>query len=186
MIGSFKATSPQPRRKVALNGSCWETAVMRSKALTSAGLVSFLAAPLTCWQLWASHLSQPHLLICKLTSMSVPSSWSCFWVGGQGEKWEALNTGPGIQILFKLFLLKKKKKKIGDFPGGPVVKNPACNARDVGSIPGQGTNILHGWEQLSPHTITRESMSHNERFHIMQRRHLMPQLRHNTAGCIND
>ena len=113
MIGSFKATSPQPRRKVALNGSCWETAVMRSKALTSAGLVSFLAAPLTCWQLWASHLSQPHLLICKLTSMSVPSSWSCFWVGGQGEKWEALNTGPGIQILFELFLLKKKKKKVG-------------------------------------------------------------------------
>ena len=26
-----------------------------------------------------------------------------------------------------------------DFPGGPVVKNPPCNAGDAGSIPGQGT-----------------------------------------------
>ena len=24
------------------------------------------------------------------------------------------------------------------FPGGPVVKNPPCNARDTGSIPGPG------------------------------------------------
>ena len=28
-----------------------------------------------------------------------------------------------------------------DSPGVPVVKNPPCNARDVGSIPGQGTKI---------------------------------------------
>ena len=26
-----------------------------------------------------------------------------------------------------------------DFLGGPVVKNPPCNAGDAGSIPGQGT-----------------------------------------------
>ena len=31
----------------------------------------------------------------------------------------------------------------GDFPGGPVAKNPSCNAGDAGSIPGQGTKILH-------------------------------------------
>ena len=47
-------------------------------------------------------------------------------------------------------------------------KDLPSNARDVGLIPGQGTKILHAWEQLSPHTVTRESMSHNERFHIMQ------------------
>ena len=35
-----------------------------------------------------------------------------------------------------------------DFPGGPVVKNPPCNAEDAGSIPGQGTKILHVMEQL--------------------------------------
>ena len=29
----------------------------------------------------------------------------------------------------------------GDFPGGPVVKNSPCNARDAGFIPGQGTKI---------------------------------------------
>ena len=30
-----------------------------------------------------------------------------------------------------------------DFPGGPGVKNPPCNAWDVGLIPGQGTKIPH-------------------------------------------
>ena len=30
-----------------------------------------------------------------------------------------------------------------DFPGGPVVKNLLCNARDAGSIIGQGTKIPH-------------------------------------------
>ena len=30
-----------------------------------------------------------------------------------------------------------------DFPGSPVGKNPLCNSRDMGSIPGQGTRIIH-------------------------------------------
>ena len=37
----------------------------------------------------------------------------------------------------------------GDFPGGPVVKNPPCNAGDMGSIPGQGAKIPHDAEQVS-------------------------------------
>ena len=40
-------------------------------------------------------------------------------------------------------------KKEKDFPGGPVVKNPPCNAEDTDSIPGQGTKIPHSTEQLS-------------------------------------
>ena len=36
-----------------------------------------------------------------------------------------------------------------DFPSGPVVKNPPCNAGDVSSIPGQGTKIPHASGQLS-------------------------------------
>ena len=35
------------------------------------------------------------------------------------------------------------KIKDWDFHGGPVVKNPACNTRDSGSIPGWGTKIPH-------------------------------------------
>ena len=35
-----------------------------------------------------------------------------------------------------------------DFPVGAVVRNP-CNTGDVGSIPVQGTKILHAEEQLS-------------------------------------
>ena len=50
----------------------------------------------------------------------------------------------------------------GDFPSGPVVKNPPCKAGDVGLIPGQGTGIPHATGQLSPRAATRESMHHNE------------------------
>ena len=38
---------------------------------------------------------------------------------------------------------------IGDFPTGPILKNPPCNAEDASSIPGQGTKIPHATEQLS-------------------------------------
>ena len=37
-----------------------------------------------------------------------------------------------------------------DFPGGPVVKNPPSNAGDMGSVPGQGTEIPHPVGQLKP------------------------------------
>ena len=39
---------------------------------------------------------------------------------------------------------KKKlvKKKLKDFPGGPVVKNPPANTGDVGLIPGQGRSHM--------------------------------------------
>ena len=43
----------------------------------------------------------------------------------------------------------------GDFPGGPVVKNPSCNAGEAGSIPGQGTKILQA-------TATREPVYCNK------------------------
>ena len=44
----------------------------------------------------------------------------------------------------------------GDFPSGPVVKNPPSNAGDVGSIPGGGAKIPHAVGQLSPHSATTE------------------------------
>ena len=37
----------------------------------------------------------------------------------------------------------------GDFPGSPVIKNPASTARDKGLIPDQGTKIPHATGQLS-------------------------------------
>ena len=39
-----------------------------------------------------------------------------------------------------------------DFPGDPVVKNMPCKMGGAGSIPGQGTNVPHATEQLSPRT----------------------------------
>ena len=42
-------------------------------------------------------------------------------------------------------------KGIGErLPGGPVVKNPPCNAGDAGSTPGWGTKIPHAMEQIIP------------------------------------
>ena len=46
-------------------------------------------------------------------------------------------------------LMEVHGESFGDFPGGSVVKNLPCNAKDVGSIPGLGTKISHSVEQLS-------------------------------------
>ena len=35
------------------------------------------------------------------------------------------------------------QKPVWDIPGGPMVKNPPCNAADTGSIPDGGTKIPH-------------------------------------------
>ena len=49
-------------------------------------------------------------------------------------------------------------KDCGDFPGGPVVKNPPANAGDTGSIPGLGrfhmqqSNRAHSPQLRSPHS----------------------------------
>ena len=47
-----------------------------------------------------------------------------------------------IQLIKKEKQLKEKEKKkkqtnLRNFPGGPEVKNPPCNAGDLCSIPGQ-------------------------------------------------
>ena len=63
-----------------------------------------------------------------------------------------------------------------------MAKNLPCNAGDVGSITGRGTKIPHVTEQLNPCAATtepqlwstcaatRESVHHNERTQMMQRR----------------
>ena len=54
-------------------------------------------------------------------------------------------------------------KNLGDFPGGPEVKNMLYKAGDTGSIPGQGTKIPHAVGQLGLRAETREAFScHSE------------------------
>ena len=48
-----------------------------------------------------------------------------------------------------------------DLSGGPVVKNPPCNVRDIGLIPGQGTKIPHAVEHLSPFLKMTEPPRHD-------------------------
>ena len=52
-----------------------------------------------------------------------------------------------------------------DFPDGPGVKNPPCNAEDVGLIPSQGTS----WDPTCCRA-TREPVHHNERSPVLQLR----------------
>ena len=44
-----------------------------------------------------------------------------------------------------------------------MVRNPPCNAGDMGSIPGQRTEVLHAMGQLSPWVTTREPVGHKWR-----------------------
>ena len=70
---------------------------------------------------------------------------------------------------FKLSLINKThswftkpfKNLLGDFPGGPVVKNLPSNTGDTGSIPGLGIKIPHAKGQLSLCVTTREPTSSN-------------------------
>ena len=70
-----------------------------------------------------------------------PGSWVSFLMLTQG--WD-----PNC-----LYLLPPSsaatKTKSRDFPGGPVVKTPAANARGMGSIPCQGTKISYARVQFS-------------------------------------
>ena len=67
------------------------------------------------------------------------------------------DVGKGLEIFMGY------RSRVGDFPGGPVVKNPTSHAGDKGLIPGQGSKIPNTPGQLSPRTTTRE-------VHTLQRR----------------
>ena len=68
-----------------------------------------------------------------------------------------------------------------DSPGGPLVKNLPCNARDAGSIPGRGTKISHAVEQLNRHATAREPVHHNKGSRMTQQRSHVLQLRPDVA-----
>ena len=76
--------------------------------------------------------------------------------------------------------MKWLQKNIGDFPGGPVVKNEPCNAEDTGSIPGlgrfhiPGSNYAHRSQLLNPmrpraHDLQQEKPLQREA-HLLQRK----------------
>ena len=53
-------------------------------------------------------------------------------------------------------VIKRERKKEGDIPGGPVIKNPPFSAGDLGSIPDRGTKTPYTSGQLSPSATTKE------------------------------
>ena len=48
----------------------------------------------------------------------------------------------------------------GNFPGGPMAKNPPSNTGDAGLIPGWGIKIPHAAGQVSPHATTTDPVCH--------------------------
>ena len=53
-------------------------------------------------------------------------------------------------------MVQPKYHLLGDFPGGPVLKNPPSNAGDTGSISGWGTKIPRAVGQLSLHAAATD------------------------------
>ena len=58
-------------------------------------------------------------------------------------------------------ILNFKRTYSWDFPGGPMVKSPSCNAGDLVSTPGQESKLQCATQQLSPCAVTREPVCHN-------------------------
>ena len=53
--------------------------------------------------------------------------------------------------------------RLGDVPGGSVVRNPPFNAEHVGLTLGLGSKIPHAAEEPSPGTAATESVNHSQR-----------------------
>ena len=103
---------------------------------------------------WVMHLTSPQVY--KLLK-SKDHIWLIPVCSPQGmAKQQVLKYGMNDH---RVFLLKNNLGR--DFPGGPVVKNPPCNARDTGLILGQGSKILHSLGQRSLQTETTEPACHN-------------------------
>ena len=64
-----------------------------------------------------------------------------------------------------------KKVVAGDFPGGPVVKNPPTDAGDVGLIPAPGTKIPRAVGQLRPRAAIPEAPEHLRAHVLKQEKH---------------
>ena len=68
-------------------------------------------------------------------------------------------------LQYKINIFKK-----GNFPGGPVVKNPPANAGDLSSIPGQPSLVP---QLLSPRATTREATTTRPHTTIKRTSHLL-------------
>ena len=52
---------------------------------------------------------------------------------------------PNVSNTYNIYSVLYHIRQYWDFPGGPVVKNPPCNAGNVGLIPDRGNNGLPWW-----------------------------------------
>lgn len=48
-----------------------------------------------------------------------------------------------VHTYLQCVYLQFSVKFVGDFPGGPVIQSPHCNAGGAGPTPGQGNKVPH-------------------------------------------
>ena len=90
-----------------------------------------------------------------------PKSFSLFKSKSKNQRLlESRWSSQNMIFLWNLWIhlrnLRMLNLTVRDFPGGPVVKNPPCDAENKGSIPVQGTEIQHASPQLlSPPATSR-------------------------------
>ena len=103
-------------------------------------------------QSWSQYINQGNL------------RGSCGCVGNQNPgspSEEAPERGPRHRV--EAGTQVQIRRVYGDFPGGPVVKNPSANAGDVGPVPNLGrphmpqSNLAHVLQLLSPWATTAEA-----------------------------
>ena len=140
-------------------------------------LISSLMVVLSLSRTWLlrPHGVEPARLLCPLDSLGKNIGVGCNFLLQGIFLTQGLNLGllHCRQILYWLssegsplisFVGDKFQEWLdGDFPGGPVVKYPPCNAGNVTWIPGWGTKTPHASEQISSYATARESVSHIKR-----------------------
>ena len=70
------------------------------------------------------------------------------------DLFQKCNTVGSTDVMPLMFHLSKNIKEHWDFPGGPVVKNPLTNTREMGLMPGQGRfHVLWGNQTHAPQLL---------------------------------
>ena len=86
-----------------------------------------------------------------------------------------------VKHLGEMLSIFQRKWDLGDFPGGPMVRNPPCRAGEAGSVPGLGTKIPCAVEWLRLHAATESAWAAVKDPHVPQWKPHMLQLRPHTA-----
>ena len=100
------------------------------------------------WETWVQSLGREDLLEKEMATHSSILAWKIPWTAEPGRLQSMGSQSRRTQLSdFTFTPLNRwskvesviEKQNLGDFPGGPVVRNLPSNAEDTGSVPAWGT-----------------------------------------------